>query len=235
MRIPTYIQAHIQTHIQTDAKQYRSDRLDRSVITRLAIALMMPFFILLLNGCVPLMIGAGAGYVGAKATQERTIGNAIDDVTIKAKINSKFIQEDFDNLFSEVSVQSYEGRVLLTGTVPDSETKIKAVQKTWEVEGVKEVINEIELGDKSGVKDYMKDAWLSTQVRSKLLLNKDVKSRNYNVETVNAVVYLIGIAQSESEIRLASYLAGTVSGVQKVVNHARIKDSYLRKKGLGLN
>ena len=145
MRIPTYIQAHIQTHIQahiqthiqayiqTDAKQYRPDRLDRFAITRLAIALMMPLFILLLMA-MPLMIGAGAGYVGAKATQERSIGNAIDDVYTKAKINSKFVQEDFDNLSSEVSVQSYEGREL-TGTVLDSETKITQCKKLGKWKG----------------------------------------------------------------------------------------------------
>ncbi len=174
-------------------------------------------------------IGAGAGVAGYTAAQERTVGNAVDDTTITAKINSLYVQEDVNNLFNRVDVQVYEGRVLLTGRVHEPEHRKQAAQKAWQVSGVKEVINEIEVSKEViSPKIVAQDSWITTQVKAKLLADKQVRSINYNIDTVAGVVYIIGIAQDEAEMRQAMEVARHVKGVKKVVNHVRLKDSPLR-------
>ncbi len=180
-----------------------------------------------LSGCLA-AAGAGAGATGYSVTQERSAGDTIDDITIRTKINSLYIQKDVNDLYSGVSIEVNEGRVLLTGNVQKPESKVEAVRLAWQPQGVKEVINEIEVRDKTSIKNDTKDAWITAQVKAKLLLERNVRSINYNVETVNAVVYLIGIAQDENELDVATVVASKVKGVQKVVSHVRLKEDPLR-------
>src|SRR5690606_17590191 len=115
------------------------------------------------------------------------------------------------------------GRVLLTGKVNTPDTKVTAVRLAWQPNGVREVIDEIVVTDKDSIGDLTNDTWITTQVKSKLLFNKDVRSINYSVETVNAVVYLIGIARSQAELETATAIASTVKGVKRVISHVRLE------------
>ncbi|MEI6729902.1 MAG: BON domain-containing protein [Pseudomonadota bacterium] len=183
----------------------------------------------LLQGCVTTAI-SGVSTVGVVASQERSAGNAVDDVGIRLALNNLYINKDVKDLYRNVGIRVSEGRVLLTGAVDKPESKVEAVRIAWTVKGVKEVINEIQVDDKSGVLDYVRDAWISTQIRTRMLLEKNLRSVNYNVETVNGVVYLMGIAQNQEELDKAKYLAGTTSYVNKVVSHVIMKDDPRRQK-----
>jgi osmotically-inducible protein OsmY len=85
------------------------------------------------------------------------------------------------------------------------------------------VLNEIQVTDRGGLLDFALDTWVSTQLRTKLLLDRDIRALNYNVETVNGVIYLIGIAQNELELERVTNHARTIENVVKVVSHVRIK------------
>ena len=85
-----------------------------------------------------------------------------------------------------------------------------------------EVLNEIQVSNQTGLKDFALDLWISTQFRTKMLLDKDIRAINYNVETVNRVIYLIGIARSELELKRITNHARTIENVQKVISHVRI-------------
>ncbi|HEU5046706.1 MAG TPA: BON domain-containing protein [Rickettsiales bacterium] len=184
---------------------------------------------LLVSGCVPLIF-AGAGTGAVVAQQDRTPGHAVDDTGIRLAINNQFLQKgDVNDLYRNVTIKVTEGRVLLTGDVDKPETKIKAAELAWNVKGVREVINEIQVNDKTGIMDYAKDSWIANTVRSRFILEKGLHSVNYNVEVVNGVVYLMGIAQDQAELDKATYIASTTSGVQKVVNHAVLRDDPRRK------
>ncbi|MDP6843234.1 MAG: BON domain-containing protein, partial [Rhodospirillales bacterium] len=100
----------------------------------------------------------------------------------------------------------------------------QAVALSWKADGVKEVINEIQLSKSSTVANYAKDTWITTQLTTKLTLDEDVLSINYAIETVNGTVYLIGIAQDKKELGRVIAHAGNVQYVRNVVNHVRIKD-----------
>lgn len=183
---------------------------------------------MLLSGCVE-AVAVTAGSLGKVALQERSLGQAIDDTTVWTQINHHYMQQDVNDLYKNVHIKVTEGRVLLTGSVDSPETRVEAVRLAWRPDGVKEVINEIEISaGEASIDSFANDAWITARVRSKMLLNEDVRSVNYSIDTVGRKVYLMGIAQNEEERDLVSSLASTVSGVERVVSHVRIKDSYLR-------
>lgn len=89
-----------------------------------------------------------------------------------------------------------QGRVLITGRATDTQMRLDAVQLAWKVPGVTEVLNEITVDTQSGITDSARDSWITAQLRTKLLLDADIHSPNYNIDTVNGVVYLLGVALS---------------------------------------
>ena len=182
---------------------------------------MIALAVVTLQGCAGAAMG-GAAVVGVAAAQERTIGAAVDDALIRTELNHYFFQKDIE-LFRAVSFDVVEGRVLLTGGVPKPEDRVEAVRLAWQAEGVNEVMNEIQVTDRGGLVDYARDTWISAQLKTKLLLDKDIRAINYNIETVNGVVYMIGIAQGQAELERAANHARTIPYVRKVVSHVRLK------------
>jgi osmotically-inducible protein OsmY len=182
---------------------------------------------LALSGCVGVLFAAG-GETAAVVAQERSVGNAVDDATILLKLKAKFAQQTSKDMLANVEVKSVEGRVLLTGNVDQPQSQIDAVRLTWEVPGVREVINEIQINDKSGFLNYTRDVWISTQIRARLIATKNIRSINFSVITVNQVVYVMGIAQDQLELDKVNHIASTTSYVQRVVSYAQLKDDPRR-------
>ncbi len=180
-------------------------------------------------GCTPTGVAVGAGAsVGVAAVQERSIGDAIDDNVINVEINHLLLQKSQD-LFRQVAIDVVEGRVLLTGSVPLPEHRVDAARLSWQADGVREVINEIQVNDRSGVIDFARDAWITTQLSAMLLRDREISDINYNIETVNSVIYLIGIAQHDQELERVTSHARTIAGVRKVISHVRLKDDPRRR------
>lgn len=173
------------------------------------------------SGCVPLAIGAGAA-TGAAVVQERSVGSNVDDTTIRVNLEALLLKED-EPLASMVGVEVLEGRVLLTGSVRTPDDRIRATMITWRSPGVKEVINELQVTDKSGLGNLTKDSWITTKLRAKILADTKITDINYTVETVNGVIYLLGIAQNQQELDKVINYARNISGVERVVSHVRVK------------
>ncbi len=180
-----------------------------------------------LNSCSELALG-GATAVTTSVIQERSLGNAVDDLTILTKIKSNFLQKDVNNLLASVSVNVHEGRVLLTGIVTNRKYRVQAVEEAWKVSGIREVINELQVKKSLSAKKYANDSWVTAQVKSKMLVNGAIKSINYSVDTVSGIVYLMGVAQDENELNEVTHLASRVKGVKKVISHVRLKGDPLR-------
>lgn len=172
-------------------------------------------------GCASAIMG-GAATVGLAAAQERSLGNAVDDSVISIDINSKLFSENVD-LFADVGIEVLEGRVLMTGAVKTAEDRVKAARLVWSVNGVKEVINEIEVDPDFTLLDTAKDTWITTKLRARLLADLDISDINYSIETVNGVVYLLGIAQSDTELKRVTWHASQINGVVRVVSHVILK------------
>ena len=179
-----------------------------------------------LSGCAELLIGAAAT-TGVAIAEERSVGDAVDDLTIRAELNHLFFQDDVE-LFGDVSFSVIEGRVLLKGSVPTPDDRIRALRLAWQAAGVREVINELQVADDSGILDYARDTWISAQLKGKLLVDGDVLSINYSVETVDGTVYLLGIAQDEAELARVTEHARSIEDVKRVVSHVVLKDDRHR-------
>ena len=211
-----------QINYKNIVKYFYNGRLSWVVVT---ILLLSPS--IMLTNCGGAFLGAGAT-AGLVVSQERSVGDAVDDLTIRASLNEVFFKEDFD-LLSDASFSVVEGRVLLKGTVDNPEDRIKAVKLTWSVEGVREVINEIQVTNEGGIVNYARDTWISTQLKTLTLFDKDIQSINYTIETINGSVYIMGIAQSRDELDLVVNHARTISHVRNVVSHVVLKDDPKRE------
>ena len=177
-----------------------------------------------LTGCVGAAVGAGAT-VGVAAMNDRGVQGVARDAGLATRVRGKWLNYDLetgDTLAVDGSVKVYNRRAMLTGTVKTEDIRAKAVRLTWEVEGIEEVINELAVGDTS-MSDAAIDSWISAQLTTKLTFDKDVQAINYIIETENAVVYLLGAAQSQAELDRVLGHARGISRVREVVSHIRVK------------
>ncbi|NYZ11016.1 BON domain-containing protein [Azospirillum sp. RWY-5-1] len=173
-------------------------------------------------GCAPLVIGgAAAGGAAVAYTEERGISGFASDAEIQAKINNLWFQHSMD-MHSRLDMTVDQGRVLLTGKAKDAQMRLDAVRLAWQADGVKEVINEIQIDNESGILDSARDTWISTQLRGRLTFDKSIHSQNFSIDTVNGVVYLMGVAKSQEELDRAINHARSVANVQRVVNYVRV-------------
>ncbi|NQV57392.1 MAG: BON domain-containing protein [Rhodospirillales bacterium] len=179
---------------------------------------------LLLNGCA-MLVGAGAG-VGVAAVQERGIKGRASDLKIQGLVLKEFISSGI-KMPAVIDVEVYEGRVLLTGSTTDTALADAAAKLAWKIEGVQDVINEIQFNDKASTANYSKDAWVTARLMAQLTVDGEILSVNYAIETVNGVVYLIGIAQSKKELERVIARASALEYVRRVVSHVRIKNPPL--------
>src|SRR5437764_1410282 len=187
----------------------------------LACVVVLP---LALGGCAgALVVGLGAAAGGGyAAAQERGVNGAIDDFTVKTEIARAFLKTN--PLIQEgVTTTVYEGRVLLTGRVARPEMKAEANRVASATPGVRALYDEIEVAPAEGVWDDARDTWITTRVRSELVLDPDIRSGNYTIDTENGSVYLIGSARSQYELDRATRIARYVPGVQRVVSYVEIR------------
>ena len=189
-----------------------------SIVVVLLISLFNVF------GCSPANILATGGATGMVVAEgDRSIGTVVDDATIKINIAAKFINSD-DNLFVDISTSVLEGRVLLTGLVDNQEIRIEAVRKVWEVEGVNEVVNEIQIGNRESIKEYAQDVWITAQVRGLAAKEIGLRSISYNFETIKGKVYIVGISSRPEQLEKIIEVAKTVKGVNEIVNYVIVKE-----------
>ena len=182
------------------------------------------FLILVLNisGCGWLIIGGGTAYEGYKVGSDpRSIGTQIDDATITAKVKLKLIEDPITKA-RKIDVDTVNGVVTLTGVV-ESEKEIKrAIEIARNVEGVKKVVNNLRI-EKRGITSYLSDKEITTKVKLKLIEDPDLKALSIDVDTVNGVVTLTGVVESEYQKKKAIEHAKSVSGVVKVIDNLQIK------------
>ena len=187
-----------------------------------------PLFLLLAiltYGCSPTsMLATGGSSALVVAEGERSFGEVIDDTSIKVSIAASFLEAG-NNLFVNINTSVLEGRVLLTGLVDNQEIRIEAVRLVWEVEGVKEVINEIEIGDRLTLKNYASDLWINTQARGVAAKTIGLKSVTYNFETIQGKIYVAGISTRPDLLELMINALKDIKGVNEIVNYVMIKEN----------
>ncbi|MCE3255031.1 MAG: putative lipoprotein [Rickettsiaceae bacterium] len=190
--------------------------------------------LLFITSCVETVI-VGTATTGFLVKQERKVSSTKDDAWISAQIDKKFITAGLKSPANKIGVSVNEQRVLLTGIV-NRDAMVKMANKlAWEVEGVREVIDEIQVvRNKSMIKtffNYFSDTSITTQIDAKILFSNNASLSNIKVITINRIVYLIGIAKSQAEIVAVNEIASKTWGVNKVINHVILaSDSRIIEK-----
>ena len=190
-----------------------------------ALALSMTL-LLPLSGCVVAAVGT-AGAVGITAAQDKTMGQALDDANVSNQIKAKLLSENSEK-FAEVDVEVANGLVLLSGRVNFPEDRVKAEGIAWSAALTKDVANEIKIEPPGGFIANVSDEVITGRVRARLIGSKTVKSLNFNIETYDGVVYLMGTARSAKELKKAAEEASVVSGVKQVVSYVRLLEPDVR-------
>ena len=200
----------------------RNHQLPSRSVTSLVMAIaMLVLGGLLFSGCAPAVIGVGTAAVAASSS-EKGLSTSVADGLIFTKIQDNFLQTDA-NLPTVVDVTVNDGAVLLTGKVKTPEEKVLATKLTWEVRGVREVVNEIQVIDKSSIKDIAKDLAASAQLRGKLIADNSVSSLNFSIDVVNGTVYLSGVAADAEEMNRVVSHARELRFAQQVVNYITLR------------
>lgn len=180
------------------------------------------------TSCAPVVIAGGAA-LGVSAAREGGLPKTASDIRIKAHIADRWFKYDTET-FAKLNVTVEGGRVLLTGVVDNPDDRVQAVKLAWQVEGVEQVINEIRIADGEGIPGYVRDKWISLQLRTALTFEKDVQSINFTIVTVQGTVYLMGIAHAEHELNKAIEVARTIPHVKRVVSYVKLlEESQLTK------
>ena len=193
----------------------------RSVTSLFMAIAMLVLSGLLFSGCAPAVVGVGTAAVAASST-EKGITTSVSDGLVFTKIQDNFLKTDA-TLSQFVDVNVNDGAVLLTGKVKTPEEKVLATKLTWEVRGVREVVNEIQVTDKSSIKDVAKDLAASAQLRGKLIADNSVSSLNFSIDVVNGTVYLSGVAADAEEMNRVVSHARELRFAQQVVNYITLR------------
>ncbi|MFT4314400.1 MULTISPECIES: BON domain-containing protein [unclassified Wolbachia] len=197
---------------------------------RLIASFLLAIFLITQSGCTALVSGIVVTATAAATSitmQDKSLGNIIDDTTIVIRINKGLLKH---GLFSSIKVKVSEGRVLLIGNVDNHEKQLTAEKIAWQQKEIKEVINEIRVTPikMASMLDVTVDGMITAEISTRLLGKRNIKSINYSVNTVDRVVYLMGIAQNKAELKAVIAIARKVKGVKQVVSYVRYRHSKLR-------
>ena len=162
-------------------------------------------------------LGAGCSLV-----QEKTFGESIDEASTGTQIKAKLFSVGGVSRFGEVDVEVSDRLVLLSGRVPSETDRVEAERIAWSLSAVDEVANEIVITKLDIARDF-NDRWITEQIRARIIGDKDVKGVNYNIQVFEGIVYLLGFAQDEDELRRAAEHAASVKGVLKVVSYVKVR------------
>lgn len=188
---------------------------------------------LAVQGCSPIGIATGVGAsVGIASAKEGGLTQSFRDAQIEVTINDLWFKHDIE-MFRKLNMTVEQGRVLITGVVQDPDHRVEAIRLAWQAPHVKQVINEIQVANSEGVRGFVRDNWISAQLRAALLLDRDIASVNYTIDTVGGVVYLMGNATNQAELNRVMEHARTTKYVKQVVSYVKMLGEPVVEAGTG--
>ena len=161
---------------------------------------------------------------GVKKGDERNFVRSLDDVSAGRVIEAR-MKRALEYDLKHIDVEVAEGVVVLSGNAPTQKDRIEAARIAWSAPRIDQVGNEIQINGKQGFIRNTKDGLLEKSVRTRLTVDKHVKGRNFNVETHEGIVYLLGVARDEVELERAARIASTTRGAREVISYVRVAGS----------
>ena len=150
------------------------------------------------------------------AFDPRSLGTQIDDSFMEKSLKAKVLLRDKNHLF-KVKIKVLDGRIFLTGTVDDPEEKLQLTKLAWETKGVRSVRNDIKIKEEFNFSQSAKDLFITSQLRTAIILNKEIKATNYQIDTYKKKIFIYGIAQTSDEKDLVIKEAKEILDVEDVI------------------
>ena len=184
---------------------------------------------LFLSGCIGVSSKGIFGTGVSVAFDPRSVGTQIDDSIMEKSLSTKILLLD-KSYFLSVKSKVLDGRIFLTGKVENPEEKLKLTKIAWEIQGVRSVRNDIKVKEEFDFKQSAKDILITSQLRTALILNKDIKATNYQIDTYKKKIYIYGIAMKSKEKELVIEEARQILDVEDVIASILLVDNLRIQK-----
>ena len=178
--------------------------------------LIFIFITLFLSGCVGVSSKGIFGTGVSVALDPRSLGTQIDDSIMQKNLSARILLQD-KKYFLSIKSKVLDGRIFLTGKVDNPEEKLQITKLAWETEGARSVRNDIKVKEKFNFKQSAKDVLITSQLRTALIINKQIKATNYQIDTYKKKIYIYGIALTSDEKSLVIEEAKEILDVEDVV------------------
>ena len=187
------------------------------------------FLLLLLNSCVGSSTSGVFGTGVSIALDPRTLGTQIDDSIMQKNLQARLTLTEKKYLI-KLSVKVLDGRIFLGGKVDEPEEKLKITKMAWETKGTRSVKNNITIKQKFSLLNVAKDVLITSQLRTALILNKNVKAANFNIDTINQKTYVFGIAYTEDEKKEIIQEAKQIVDLKEIVTSILMVSDLSRQR-----
>ena len=185
--------------------------------------------LIFLNACIGSSTSGVFGSGVSVALDPRTLGTQIDDSIMQKNLLARLALTDKKYLV-KLSVKVLDGRIFLGGKVDQPEEKLQITKIAWETKGVRSVKNNIAIKQKFSFKNTAIDLLITSQLRAALILNKNVKAANFNIDTINQKIYVFGIAHDENEKKAIIQEAKEIVDVTEVVTSILMVSDLSRQR-----
>ena len=170
----------------------------------------------ILTGCVGVGSKGLFGTGVSVALDPRTVGTQIDDSIMQKTISAKILSKDKKYLLS-IKTKVLDGRIFITGKVDSPEEKLLITKLAWETKGARSVRNDIKIKEEFNFKQSAKDLLITSQLRTAIIVNKNIKATNYQIDTYKKKIYIYGIALTLEEKDLVISEAKEILDVEDVI------------------
>ena len=173
---------------------------------------------LILSGCVAAGVATTSifGKGVTVAIDPRTVGTQIYDEIMQKDLSTKILLKDKNHIF-KVKTEVLDGRIFITGTVDNPEDKLQIKKLAWETDGARSVRNDLRIKEEFNFQQSAKDVLITSQLRSALIFNKEIKAINYQIDTYKKKVFIYGISETIEERDLVIKEAETILDVEEVI------------------
>ena len=182
---------------------------------------LLLLIVLSLKSCAAPVIGGVGAIALSSSAQEKGLGTSINDKVIYVKLRN-VIHDWNPSVSQKISISVDNGSILITGQLEDINTKIDLTKTIWDVSGVKEVNNQVQISKTSNLKNIAKDLASLGEIRARLMASKELNSLNFSVDVVNNIAYISGIASSTEEIAIVSQIAQEAKFIKEVQNFIKV-------------
>ena len=191
--------------------------------------ILILFLLLLLSSCVGSSSGGVFGTGVSVALDPRTLGTQIDDSIMQKNLIARLALKEKKYLVS-LTVKVLDGRIFLGGKVEEPEEKLLITKMAWETKGTRSVKNNIAIKQKFSIKNTAMDILITSQLRTALILNKNVKAANFNIDTINKKTYVFGIAHTDDEKKEIIQEAKQIVDLKELVTSILLVSDLSRQK-----